>query len=94
MRGNVMLRKLGQSFQIALPKEIVKVLGLRVNDYLDINVENDRIVLEPKAVIPKEQAYFFTPEWQKGEKEADQDIRKKRVTKTKNLKELFRELDR
>jgi len=89
-----MLRKLGQSFQIALPKEIVKVLGLRVNDYLDINVENDRIVLEPKAVIPKEQAYFFTPEWQKGEKEADQDIRKKRVTKTKNLKELFRELDR
>jgi len=77
-----MLRKLGQSFQIALPKEIVKVLGLRVNDYLDINVENDRIVLEPKAVIPKEQAYFFTPEWQKGEKEADQDIRKKRVTKS------------
>lgn len=89
-----MLRKLGQNFQIALPKEIVRLLRLRVNDYLDVKTKDNKIILEPQVVIPKDQAYFYTPEWQKGELEAAEDIKKGRVTKTKNLKELFRELDR
>jgi AbrB family looped-hinge helix DNA binding protein len=88
-----MLRKVGQSFQIALPKEIVRFLGLKVNDYIDVNVEGHKIVLEPKLIIPKDQAYFFTPEWQAGEREAEEDIRAGRVTKTKNLKGLFKKLD-
>ena len=89
-----MLRKVGQSYQVSLPKEVVKKLGLRVNDYVEIQVENNRILMEPQMVIPKDQAYFYTPEWQKGEKEAEEDIRKGRVTKTKNLKELLRKLGR
>ena len=89
-----MLRKVGQSYQVSLPKEVVKKLGLRVNDYVEIQVENNKILMEPQVVIPKDQAYFYTPEWQKGEKEAEEDIRKGRVTKTKNLKELLRKLGR
>lgn len=44
-------------------------------------------------VIPKDQAYFYTPEWQKEEQEASEDIKKERVTKTKNLKELLKKMD-
>ncbi len=89
-----MLRKLGQNYQIALPIQIVKMLHLMANDYLDITVKDKKIILEPKALIPKDQAYFYTPEWQKEELEAEQDIKKGRVTKTKNIQELFKELDR
>jgi AbrB family looped-hinge helix DNA binding protein len=89
-----MLRKLGQNYQIALPKEVVKILDLHVNEYLNIEVKDNKIVIEPQVMIPKDQAYFYTPDWQKEEAEAAEDIKKGRVTKTTNAKELFNELDR
>ena len=90
---DAMIRRLGQSYQVALPKEVVKHLHLKVNDLLDIHTEAGKIILEPQIVIPKDQAYFYTPEWQKDEKSASEDIRKGRVTKTKSLKELHEKLD-
>jgi len=88
------LRKLGKNYQVAIPKEVVTSLHLRLHDYLDITVKNDKIVMEPQLVIPKDQAYFYTSEWQKEEAEAREDIKEGRVTKTKDLKGLFRQLDR
>jgi len=88
-----MLRKLGKSNQVAIPKEIVANLGLKKDDYLDIYIENNKIILEPKVLIPKDQAYFFTEEWQKEEKEAQQDIEKGRITKTNDINDLFHKLD-
>ena len=89
-----MLRKLGQNYQIALPREVVKTLHLHVNDYLDIDVKDNKISLVPQIVIPKEQVYFYSQEWQKDEKDAHNDIKKGRVTKTKGVKQLLKELDR
>ena len=88
-----MLRKIGQSYQVAIPRQLAKRLGLRINDYLDIRVNRHMIILEPQVMVPKDQAYFYTPEWQEDERKASVDIRKGRVTKTKNLKELFEKLD-
>jgi antitoxin MazE len=88
-----MLRKLGQNNQIAVPKEIVERLGLSVNDYLDVRLEGDRIVLEPQVMVPKDQQYFYTPEWQVEEKEAVEDIKAGRVTKTGTVQDLFKKLD-
>jgi len=89
-----MLRKLGKSNQIAIPKEIITILGLKTDDYLDISIDNNRIILEPKVLVPKEQAYFFTKEWQVDEQDAEKDIRKGYVTKTKTIDELFLEMDK
>ena len=89
-----MLRKIGQSYQVAIPRQLVKRLGLKVNDYLDVRIKSHLIILEPQVMVPREQAYFYTPEWQQDERKASEDIRKGRVTKTKNLKELFKRLDR
>ncbi len=89
-----MLRKLGQNYQVALPREVVKMLHLHINDYLDIDVKDNKISIIPQIVIPKDQAYFYTQEWQKDEKEAHNNIKKGRVTKTKDIKQLLKELDR
>ncbi len=88
-----MLKKIGQNYQIALPRKIVKLLRLRVNDYLDVQVKDNRVILEPQVMLPKDQAYFYTPEWHKEESEAEKDIREGRVTKTNDLKGLFKKLD-
>jgi len=76
-----------------LPREIVKVLKLRVDDYIDIRIQDNQVILEPQVVVPKDQAYFYTAEWQEDEAHAHRDIQEGRVTKTKNLKELFKKLD-
>jgi len=89
-----MLRKLGKSNQVALPKEIVISLGLKQDDYLDIYTEDNRIILEPKILIPKDQAYFYTKEWLVDEREAEKDIEEDRITKSKDIDKLFQELDK
>jgi len=89
-----MLRKLGQNYQIALPRNLAHALNLHINDYLDIEIKDNKIVIEPQVIVPKHQAYFYSPEWQKDEADASNDIKKGKATKTKNLKELFKELDK
>ena len=53
----------------------------------------EKLITGTPKVIPKNQTYFYTQEWQKGEIEAGKDIKKERVSKTKNLKELFKKLE-
>jgi bifunctional DNA-binding transcriptional regulator/antitoxin component of YhaV-PrlF toxin-antitoxin module len=36
-----MLRKLGKSNQVVIPKEIIPVWGLKQDDYLDIFIDNN-----------------------------------------------------
>ena len=48
----------------------------------------------PKAFhVDPTQAYFWTAEWQKGEAEAERDIRKGRVKKFGSVKGLMRDLE-
>lgn len=39
------------------------------------------LFLIPKKIVPKDQVWFWTKEWQKGEAEADEDIANVRLSK-------------
>lgn len=80
--------------QVTIPKKIMDTLHLRENDELDVFVEGDKIVLRPVIRVPKDQAWFWTEEWQKEEHEADQDIELGRVTAFNSSKEAVAFLDR
>ncbi len=84
---------IGSKHQLTLPKEILKAARLSPGDPLEITYEDDTIILRPQIHIPRDQAWFWTKEWQKGELEAEADIRVGRLTNTRSLKELFRRLD-
>lgn len=66
--------------QVTIPKSIVEELGLSKGDLLEAVIEDGRIVLVPAVAIPKDQLWFWTDEWQAGEREADEDIRAGRTT--------------
>ncbi len=84
----------GAKHQLTLPKEIVKAARLSPGDPLEVIYQDDTIILRPQVHIPRDQAWFWTKEWQKGELEAEADIQAGRVSKTRSLKELLRRLDR
>lgn len=53
-----------------------------------------RVQRKPTKLIDSSQAYFWTKEWQEGEREAEEDIRKGRVKVSKSVKELIKDLRR
>src|SRR6266849_8012093 len=59
--------KIGVSRQVAIPKKLHDQLGLAPGDYLQVELEGDRLILTPKALIEKRLA------------EGLDDIRKGRV---------------
>lgn len=71
--------RIGPKHQITITKDIFEALDLNVGDFLDAHLEDGTIVLVPQKLIPKDQAWFWTEEWQKGEKEADEDIKAGRL---------------
>jgi antitoxin MazE len=73
--------KIGPKHQITIPKTIFASLGLEAGDYVETIVEDGTIRLVPQKLVPKDQAWFWTKEWQKGEAEADEDIANDRLSK-------------
>ena len=69
----------GRKNQVTLPKEVLDRSHLEPGDPLEVVYENDQIILRPQVHVPRDQVYFWTPEWQAGEREAEKDIREGRV---------------
>jgi len=59
---------------LTLPDEISRAARLEEGDLLDAEVTDEGILLRPKKVIDATQAWFWTPEWQAGEREADVEL--------------------
>lgn len=59
--------------QLTLPEEIRNAAHLAEGDLLDAELTEEGILLRPQKVIDATQAWFWTPEWQAGEREADAD---------------------
>lgn len=88
----MVLTEIRSRSQITIPSEIIKKLNLKQGDTLDIDVEGDQIVLRPVIAIPKDQAYFWTKDWQSEERKIQSDIESNNIKSVKSKDELFGDL--
>jgi antitoxin MazE len=70
------LVKVKSKYQIVIPDEVRKKLHVEIGDTLEIEEKDGILVAKPVVVVDKSQAYFWTEEWQKGEKEAEEAKKK------------------
>ena len=54
-----------------------------MSDQWRVTNYEDRIEFVPMAQIPRDQLWYWTPEWQAKERQADEDIRCGRVKKNR-----------
>jgi len=89
MMARTTLRAKGQ---LTLPEEIRSAAHLEEGDLLDAEVIDDGILLRPRKVIDSTQAWFWSPPWQAGEREADADRAAGRVETFDSGEALVEEL--
>jgi AbrB family looped-hinge helix DNA binding protein len=80
--------------QIAIPKHVMTALNLNPGDELDIRIEDETARLLPIKTIkvPRDQAWFWTKEWQEKERQADEDIAAGNFRDFESLDALMKEL--
>jgi AbrB family looped-hinge helix DNA binding protein len=66
--------KIGKKHQVTIPKEVFEELDLKEGEYVEVKAEEGKVVLIPQETIPRDQAWFWKEDWQKKEREADEDI--------------------
>jgi antitoxin PrlF len=59
--------------QLTLPDDIRRAAHLEAGDLLEAELTPDGILLRPQKLIDTTQAWFWSPEWQAGERDADSD---------------------
>lgn len=66
--------------QVTIPASVRKEAGLEEGSLVEFSVTEKGLLMRPKLMIDPDQAWFWTPEWQAGEREADEDIKAGRTT--------------
>lgn len=85
--------QLASNGRITLPGSIRRKAGVADGDLLRVEITEDgSIILTPVVAVDRSQAYFWTSRWQKGEQEAEEDIRAGRVSAFDNVDDLIEDL--
>jgi len=88
-----MLLTVRKNAQITLPAGIRRKAHVEEGDILEAEVRGDEIILKPKKLIDKSQAWYWTKEWQEAERQADEDIAAGRVKEFDSAEELIKDLN-
>jgi AbrB family looped-hinge helix DNA binding protein len=86
--------RISRKRQISIPKRVMDSLNLKPGDEVEFELykEGARIVPVRTIKVPREQAWFWTPEWQEMEKQADLELSSGQYRDSDNLSDLLREL--
>ncbi len=87
------LTKVTRNGQITLPASLRHDFHIEEGDLLEVRATEGGIMLIPKQLIDKDQAYFWSSSWQASEREAGEDIAAGRMTAASNVEELFKKLE-
>ncbi|OGX39614.1 MAG: hypothetical protein A3C53_06060 [Omnitrophica WOR_2 bacterium RIFCSPHIGHO2_02_FULL_68_15] len=86
--------KLQKNKNITLPMWLIRRFRIAAGDFVRLQETREGILLKPGKLIDPSQAYFWTKEWQQGEREVEEERRQGKVKRFRSMKELVKDLDR
>ena len=86
--------KVTRNFQITIPAGVREALHIRVGALVDFVVQNGQVVLKPKTLIDEDQAWFWSREWQEGERAVEESKKTGRVLSFKSVHEMRKHFEK
>lgn len=86
------LLKMNVNGQVTIPTELRKKLHCQIGDYFQVQIKDNSLNLFPAKIINPSQDWFWTKEWQKKEKTAEDDLKKGRYKTFKNTTDALKHL--
>lgn len=88
------VHKVQRSFQITIPAPIREKAHLKIGDLVDFEVTEDGILIKPQEAIDRSQTWFWSKKWQDEERRVEEDKKKGKIKKSKDVEGLLKELDK
>ena len=72
--------KISPQRQIRISKDVMQALNIEKGDYVEVEIDQGRIILKPRKLIDPTQGWYWTKEWQQMEAEVDEELEKDRLS--------------
>ena len=84
--------KVGEKFQVTIPRDVRKHLNLKVGDTVDVNRDGDKIVITLRAIRKPKQDWFWREDVQEEIRKSLEDLKTGRFKNYESVDELIKDL--
>ncbi|HLF85873.1 MAG TPA: AbrB/MazE/SpoVT family DNA-binding domain-containing protein [Nitrospiria bacterium] len=79
--------KVREKFQVTIPEDVRDKIPLKVGERVQVEAQDDIIIIRPIIEIPRNQAWFWTKEWQEQVSRSRKEVEKGKIKVFKSVKE-------
>jgi len=79
--------KVREKYQVTIPEEVRGKIPLKVGERVEVTARGNEIVIRPVVEIPREQAWFWSREWQEQVSQSIKDLERGKMKVFKSVKE-------
>lgn len=79
--------KVREKYQVTIPEDVRAKVPLSVGERVEIVAQGGEIVIRPIIEVPRNQAWFWSNEWQEQVSRSRKDVEKGKVKVFKSVKE-------
>jgi len=79
--------KVREKYQVTIPEEVRGKIPLKVGERVEVIARGSEIVIRPIIEIPRDQAWFWSKQWQEQITQSMKDFGKGKIKVFKSVKE-------
>jgi antitoxin MazE len=79
--------KVREKYQVTIPEEVRGKIPLKVGERVEVIARGTEIVIRPIVEIPRNQAWFWSKEWQEQVSQSIKDLERGKMRVFKSVKE-------
>jgi AbrB family looped-hinge helix DNA binding protein len=79
--------KVREKYQVTIPEEVRGKIPLKVGERVEVTARGSEIVIRPIVEIPRDQAWFWSKQWQDQVSQSLKDLKKGKTKVFKSVKE-------
>jgi antitoxin MazE len=79
--------KVREKYQVTIPEEVRGKIPLKVGERVEVIARGTEIVIRPIVEIPRNQAWFWSKEWQEQVSQSIKDLERGKMRVFRSVKE-------